>query len=779
MSLPTVTQLPVTRQAHELAEPVYYAPPPQPAPAEDDGGLDLKRIIGAVKRRKWFILAVVLLLTGLAFLFIRQITPVYEAKVTLLVEGARTQVVEADQVILNQDPDLVTRETEAAVLRSRQVAGQVVRELNLTANPMFNPTLVSDQPSIFGSIFGGIASLFGGGDDGTQAGAEDALAERMVAAGEDPEVVAAALSPEEIEKLTIDNFLAGLEVKPSDRARVIEVVYSSSDRHLAAELANAVVRVYISGQIEERSSTVSEAGAWLEQRVAEAEERLLAAQQALADFQSESGLINVGDTTLITRQLGELSAALIAARTRAQAAQASYDQVQGLLGSGSSIDAVPAVMDSPLIADLRRQSAEVQRRVALLSAQYGEQYPELVSARAELGNIQSSIGIEVRSIGLRLERDLTLARANEEALQVEVDRLEAQLEQQTGSQSELQRLQNAVDNANQFYQGLLTRQNEVGIQTQEARQASARVIEEAVAPELPAFPNVKLMLAAALAGSAVIGIVLAMLAEFMDNGFRSMTQVEAMTGAPAIGLMPMTKGNLEPHQVVIQKPNSAYGEAVRSLRTALLLSSAGRPPRTVCVTSSLPDEGKTSTALSLAVLGAKSGQKVVILDCDLRRPSVHKVLGKENKAGLSDYLTGKAPLAEVLEIDPETDLHYITAGGKTPNPPELLQSPAMHKLLEELGATYDLVVLDSPPLMAVSDALLLLRRCDKTIYVVRWEKTRRSTAISGVRQAYDAGGDLAGVLLTQVNARKMAQYDYADSGYYYASSYKKYYADER
>ncbi|MGF1626889.1 MAG: GumC family protein [Alphaproteobacteria bacterium] len=754
---------------------MYYAPPPPP---EDEGGLDLRRVIGAVKRRKFFILAVILLLTGLAYLFIRQITPIYEAKVTLLVEGDRTQLIEGDRVILNQDPDLVTRETEAAVLRSRQVAARVVRDLNLTANPMFNPTLVAERPSILESVFGGISSLFGGSAE-PASGAEDALAERMVAAGEDPTVVASALSPEEIEKLTIDNFLAGLEVKPSDRARVIEVIYSSSDRHFAAQAANAVVRIYISGQIEERSSVVTEAGAWLDERVSEAEARLLQAQQALADFQTSSGLINVGDTTLLTRQLGELSASLIVARNTAQIAQSSYDQVQELLNSGRSIDSVPAVMDSLLVSRLREQAADVERRVAELRTRFGSDFPDLRSAEAELGNLRAAIGTEVRKIALRLENDLALARANEQSLQSEVDRLEGMLERQTGGQAELQRLQDQVANANQFYQGLLTRQNEVGVQTQEARQADARVIEEAVAPDQPAFPNVKLMLAAALAGSAVIGIVLAMLAEFMDNGFRSMTQIETLTGAPAIGLMPITKGNLEPHQVVAQKPNSAYGEAVRSLRTALLLSSADRPPRTICVTSSLPDEGKTSTALSLAVLGAKSGQKVVILDCDLRRPSVHKVMGKENTLGLSDYLTGKAPLAQVLEIDPDTDLHYITAGGKTANPPELLQSDAMLRLLDELSASYDLVVLDSPPLMAVSDALLLLRRCDKTIYVVRWEKTRRSTAIAGVRQAYDAGGDLAGVLLTQVNARKMAQYDYADSGYYYSSSYKKYYADDR
>lgn len=776
MSLPTVTQLPVARQPHEVAtEPAaYYA---APAPPEDEG-LDLKRVIGAVKRRKYFILAIVLVLTALAYLFVRQITPIYEAKVTVLVEGDRTRVVEVGEVLTGRDPDLVTRETEAAVLRSRQVAARVVEELRLTENPLFNPTLVQDKPSILESMFAGISSLFGGGE-AEGGGAEAELAQRMIAEGEDPVVAASLLTPAEIQEMTIGNFLGGLTIKPSDRARVIEVIYASSDRALAARIANTLVSIYISGQIEERTSVVSEAGAFLGERVAQAEAKLREAQQALADFQSQSGLINVGDNTLLTRQLAELSADLIVARNELQASQSAYDQVQGLITSGRSIDSVPAVMDSLLVARLQEQASVAQARVAELRTRYGSSHPELRSAEAELGNIQAAIGTEIRKIALRLENDLNLARARADALEAEVARLEAQLEDQTGAQAELRRLQDQVDNANAFYQQLVTRQNEVGVQTEQVRQADARVISEAVIPDQPAYPNTKLILAAAVAGSAVIGMVLALLAEFMDSGFRSMTQVESMTGAPALGLMPNTKGGKEPHLVALQNPNSAYGEAVRSLRTALLLSSTDRPPRTVCVTSSLPDEGKTSTALSIAILAARSGQKAVILDCDLRRPSVHKVLGRENNAGLSDYLTGKAPLEEVLEIDPESDLHYISAGGKTANPPELLQSREMHNLLDELSGTFDLVILDTPPLMAVSDALLLLRRCDKTIYVVRWEKTKRQTAIAGVRHAYDAGGDLAGVLLTQVNARKMAQYDYADSGYYYASSYKKYYADDR
>ncbi|MEZ5667852.1 MAG: polysaccharide biosynthesis tyrosine autokinase [Alphaproteobacteria bacterium] len=779
MSLPSVTQLPVARKSQELStELAYYSPAPPPPP--EDEGLDLKRVIGAVKRRKYFILAVVLLLTGLSYLFIRQLTPIYEAKVTLLVQIDQAQLLPGNPLLAAQNPNIEARETEAEVLRSRQLAGRVVDELDLVASPLFNPLLAKDEGSVLDSIVGGISSLFGGGDAADDTGrAEDALAERLIADGEDPTAVASPLTPEETRDLVIQNLLGVLTVKPSDRAQTIEVIVALSDRYLATRIANHLVQAYISSKIEAVQATEGGASAYLQQQVDEAEQRLRAAQQALSDYQQATGTYDVEGTTLLTTQVARLSADLLEARNRAQIAQAAYDQVQQMIATGAGIDSIPAVMDSALIASLRQQAADVERRVADLRTRYGPDYPELRAAQAELGNLQASIGTEVRKIGLRLENDLQLARSNVAALEQQVAALEGDLEVQSGSQAELVSLQSQVENANAFYQQLLARQMEVQTQTNDTVQADARVISEAVVPDQPAFPNTKLMLAAAVAGSLVIGAVLALLAEFMDAGFRSMTQVETMTGAPALGLMPMTKGGKEPHIVAMENPNSAYGEAVRSLRTALLLSSADAPPRTVCVTSSLPDEGKTSTALSIAILAAKSGQKAVILDCDLRRPSVHKVLGRENNAGLADYLTGKAKLAEVLEIDPDSDLHYITAGSKTPNPPELLQSQTMLKLLAELSREYDLVVLDTPPIMAVSDALLLLRRCDKTVYVVRWEKTKRNTAVAGVRQAYDAGGDLAGVLLTQVNAKKMAQYDYADSGYYYSSAYKKYYTEDR
>jgi polysaccharide biosynthesis transport protein len=231
-----------------------------------------------------------------------------------------------------------------------------------------------------------------------------------------------------------------------------------------------------------------------------------------------------------------------------------------------------------------------------------------------------------------------------------------------------------------------------------------------------------------------------------------------------------------PHELAVTKPGSIYGEAVRTIRTALLLSDSERPPVTLLVTSSVPNEGKTSTALSIACQSAKTGQRCIVLDCDLRQSAIHTHFGVPNQIGLADYLVGKARLEEVIEIDPISGAHFIPAGARAPNPIELLGSAQMRRLIKALSQAYDLVVMDTPPVLAVSDALVMVRHVDATVFLIRWEKTRRQAAVSGLKLALEAGAHLAGVVLSQVDVKRHAQYDYADSGYYYGG-YNKYYTE--
>jgi succinoglycan biosynthesis transport protein ExoP len=233
--------------------------------------------------------------------------------------------------------------------------------------------------------------------------------------------------------------------------------------------------------------------------------------------------------------------------------------------------------------------------------------------------------------------------------------------------------------------------------------------------------------------------------------------------------MPMLRGaqrGKKAYQVAAEQPNSAFGEAVRTLRTSLLLSNVDHPPRTVVMTSSVPGEGKTSTALAIAALAAKSGQRCIIVDCDFRHPSIHANLGYPNRKGLGDYLGGAAQLSDVIEIEPRYGLRFITIGANVPNPPDMLGSPRMKELINRLNESYDLVIFDTPPLLVISDSLVLVRNVDKTVFIVQWERTKRETAMLGLKQLVEAGADVAGLILSQVDVRKHAQYDYSDSGYY-------------
>jgi polysaccharide biosynthesis transport protein len=248
---------------------------------------------------------------------------------------------------------------------------------------------------------------------------------------------------------------------------------------------------------------------------------------------------------------------------------------------------------------------------------------------------------------------------------------------------------------------------------------------------------------------------------------------------PTLGMVPMiafknAKSGL-PHHFATARHGSIFAEAIRTVRTNLLLSDAGRPPRVVLVTSSMPNEGKTTTVLSIASQTVQTGRRCIVVDCDMRQASVDESLGHPNHLGLSDFLANSADLAQIIGVDERTGVHFIGAGTQANPPVELLGSARMKNLINALAQSYHLVVLDTPPLLAVSDALVLLREADATVFLIRWGKTPRDTAKLGLKSALEAGARVAGVVLSYVDVRKHAQYTYADSGHYYNKAYRKYY----
>jgi len=307
------------------------------------------------------------------------------------------------------------------------------------------------------------------------------------------------------------------------------------------------------------------------------------------------------------------------------------------------------------------------------------------------------------------------------------------------------------------------------------QQSDSRIIARAELPGVPSYPRKGLVLILAIVGSTVLGVVLAFSIEQLDHGFRSMGQVEMITGLPSLGLVPtIKKGKGTPETFAIENPLSTVGEAIRTIYTALVLSNVSQPPKVVLVTSALPKEGKTTISLMLGRVFASLGKRAIIIDTDLRRPQVHTRLGLPISPGLVQLLTGENTVDEVISRDEASGADIIPVGLTSPNAAELLNTDRLENFLELISEEYDLVILDSPPTMAVADARVLTHLADATILVVRWAVTRREVASMAAKQLTEAGGSIAGIVLSRVNVRQHASYAYGDSGIYYGPS-KDYY----
>ena len=750
---------------------------------DEEGSLNLRDLLMTLWRRKLVIMGTTLIITGFATLWVNQITKLYVAEASVVIEPPQTNVIDIESVTPGLTTDWFTQETQAAIMGSRVLAEKVVDRLGLVNEPAYNAALSKPKKSIFERLdlvrflpeswrtaiqdFSDLAGL-GKADEASRAmgqGLSDLEKRRQLR-----------------EQVT-NIYLGQLAIEPSDTSRVIFVRVTSPDPEFAAKLANMAAQVYIDDQVASKSEQTELANAWLQDRAIELKKRVEASARAMETHRRKSGLANIDGSSLLSQQMSVLNSQLISSRAARAEAEARYAQVEALLDVEGGISSAAAVLRSPLIQNLRSQEAQVVRKIAELKTQLRDAHPTMILGRNELRDLTAKISSEVRKIVINQKGELQISRIQVENLEIEIARLQARLDSQTDAEITLAALQTELEANDKLYDTILSRLKETGVQDASLVQADARIISYATVPAAPSHPRKNLIVSSAFVASTILGILLVMLLEQLDSGFRSRDQVEAATGVTVLSMVPHLSagwfGTAEPHNDILDRPNTVLAESFRTLRTSLLLSDVDNPPRTVLVTSSVPSEGKSITALALARTTAKYDQKCLIIDGDLRHPSLHKAFGVTNDLGLIDYLSRDTPLEEIIQIDFRSGAHYILAGQSIPHSTDLLGSEKMRALLAALGEIYDLVVIDTPPVLALSDTLVLLRSVDKTVFLVQWEKTRRETALAGLRQVMDAGADLAGIVLAQVDLKRQAQYRYGGDAYnsYYNSAYQKYYAN--
>ena len=773
----------VTRLSRQEPEEVTFVP------MEEIGGpvasqapkheFDLSQFFAILLRNKMLIIGVIIIGTLLSIFMVQRMTPLYVAHTSLVLQRSQINAGgrSTDAVVQGLNVDFYTNETEAEIIRSRSLALKVVEQLDLVNSPLYNPLLNEPKIGLMGSLKKalGIASFKEIIPESWRASLGMADDKNAVARP----VLTAVQKEQQLREYLVDVFLAGLSVEAGGTSLVIDLSYISKDPEMAALATNTVADIYILEQLNAKYEATERANRWLADRLGEMRLRVEASSRNLKSFRRRAGLVNIGDTTLYAQQLAELNSQLIQSRTVLAEAEARYNQVQRLLETPGGLDSAAAVLESPLIQRLREQESELTLNIAELETQYRDAHPKMMLAQSELEDLQKKINQEVNKIAINLGNELEITEIRQEKLAAEVENLQSKFGEQNEAEVKLNELSSVAQADRELYETVLARFKQVDTQ-QQIIEPDARVISYATTPHSPSRPRKGLIIAAGLILSGLIGFLLAFIREQLESGFRTIEQVEEVTGIPAMAMLPhipgASKPGKAPYDLVVDKPTSSYSEAMRTLRTALLLSDVDRPPRTISITSSVPSEGKTTISLSLARAAAKSGQKVLIIDCDLRKPSLHKALQVPNTQGIVDYLSHEKELEDIIEIDFKSEAHFILAGPTVSNATDVLASNLMSELLEALAETYDLVVLDTPPVLAVSDTLVIGCQVDKTIFVVEWNKTKRSAAQNALKQIVASGADVAGVVLSQVDIKKYERY-YGGSGGHYSGQYKNYYSE--
>jgi exopolysaccharide transport family protein len=721
----------------------------------DEVEIDIGEIFQALRRRRWALGGCVLLITSVVLLVTFQLTPLYTATAEVLIDLRDHNVVDLDSVLSGLSSDASTIESQIQVIRSHSLAIRVIETLHLDRDPEFNQAL--REP--------GMGAVLQAWLRGLAPGEAEETSEEERLALEQTRLIEALSEARSVSRVGRSSY-------------VISIAFTSERAAKASQMANTLAEFYLVEQLEAKFDATERATDWLKERLGALAAELEKSERLVEAYRSEHGLVNSRGTTVDEQQLVEINTQVILARADLAEKRARFRHVTELLDSGSGVESVAEVLASTVVHDLRQRQAELAREQAELESRYGDRHPRMINIRAQRKDLELGVAAELQRIVANLGNEVVVAGSRAQSLERSLTQAQHQRSLGETSRIRLRELnRHAVANRT-LYESFLGRFNETREQ-QGIQDADARIISAATVPAEPSYPRKGLFAVAGFLASLIVGAGVVVLLERLDNGFHNIRELEDALGLPLLASIPelsetdarVDEELLSPPDYLLARPLSIYGEAIRGLRTALMLSNVDVPPRAVIISSSMASEGKTSIALSLARSIAQSGKRVVVVDGDLRRPAVARRLGLSPKAGLIEYLAGQATLDEVLVTDESSEMHVLPTLQGAGNAPDLLGSESMRILLEKLKTDYDFVLVDSPPLLLVSDARVLGEICDKLVFVVRWEQTPRQAAQEAVHRLRQFEIDVAGVVLARVDLKRDAEHYYGDSYYRSASDY--------
>jgi succinoglycan biosynthesis transport protein ExoP len=725
---------------------------------------DLRQALKTLWRRRRLVLAVIVIITGAMAAYVQFAAPQYQARLQILFDSNPAKSIDFEAALQGERADEASILGEIQVIQSRQLAQRVVAQLDLEADPEFNADLRPDDG--LRTLIANISRLF------------SLWLPRLSEAEDAATPAAAAQRALMTQQAIVHAFLKRLSAEKIGRSPVINVSFESGSPSKAAQIVNTVAELYLVARLEDKFANARRSSKWLAERADKIRTEVEQAERTAAEYRKAHNLLEGERFTLLAEHVSQLNEKLTTAATQRAEAEANLAQVRRLVASSADVSSASQVLESSLYQKLREQEVQLERKEAELS-DLGPRHPSSILIQTEKTQLKQNVDSEVRKVIRNLENNVNIAIRRETAIQNELNDAKNDLASANSASVELRSLERDAEANRLLLDRFMTAFTEqTAQQDAESQVPDARVISAAAIPTTPSFPMKALMIALAFLLSSVIGLLLAFAIEMIDAGYRSATQIENDLGLPVLSHVPQVKreGGKRAKLVgaVLDSPASAYAEAIRTISTRLMFACGDRSPRSVLFVSSEASEGKTTIAVSLARMQGRMGRKVILLDADFRHSRVSDMLSLSPSHGMLDLLNGTATVEDVVQEDSASGMAVITAGEYSSDYVNLMSREKLAPLLGFLETMYDLVVIDAPPVRALVDPQLLSSMVDATVLIVKWGHTSREVIRYTSKRINETGGNLAGIVFSQVDVKSLAQYHYGDAGYYTGKD-RKYY----
>ena len=737
--------------------------------------IDLMDYWRVVVRRKWVVITFAGAIIFFTAVFSFLVTPQYKSTATLLIEEESSRILSIDET-LGYEPrvvqDLRGYNTQLRLLKSKSLAERIARKLNLVARPEFGAMRKSKTSLI--------------------AGLKYIVTFKWISSGKNRDEESGSLAPESPYSAIANALSNGIEVNPVKDTKLVEVSFTLASATLATEIVNSLAEEFINFSIEKRFSTTQQASDFLTETIASLRDDLAAKDRELQRYGQEKDIMFLSETESATvSTFASLSAARDQAMLERIRAEAEYRELTNLEG-----ESLPQLISDPAIQQLKTEFTTLRAEYDEKSRLLKPEHPEMVRIKARLDSLKTEIG----KAAVAAEAKVRAAQQNEATINAQLNRQKADVAKMKNNAILYNSIKSEVESKRRLLNTLLERQSETQLSAQLRGLSTSNIsiIDRAEVPKKPVSPDKKNNLLMALLIGLFGGVGLCFLFDYLDDTIKGPDDVEKLAGLPSLGVIPYlppeglrkSKGyssylkhkysygreNVEREHTLPEVkeielinhlyPNVPLSEDYRTVRTSVLLSHAEKPPKIIVFTSALTQEGKTATVVNMAVSFAQLQERVLVVETDLRKPRLHRLFKVRNISGLTGYLTGKAPLKDIINKTFIENIWLIPSGPIPPNPAELLNSKKIKDMLEEVSQVFDIVLLDSPPILAVIDSVIISSIADSTVLVIRGGKTRRKPFLTAVEEMKKARANIIGVVFNAADLSK--------EGSYYTKYYRYY-----